>query len=207
MNSVLVKDISNVGVGTDRIGVAVAKAMDDAPDYQYVLEKKHNRVQPLSWFFGRFAAKLALRYGRILTTGENDAGIFAFAPTQSPSLFAVIKAGALMLPVHFGVLGAWRAFLLGIHLEKRRLSLVTEPHWYILAVGVEPGSQSLGKGGALLKQILQTADADNVPTYLEIFEEQLIALYEPMGFSVVHKDHLPGGLTLWCLKRPSFDMR
>lgn len=203
MSKGLIGTVSQIGSSTDSIGRAVAQAMTDAPDYQFVLEHKPDRTQSLAWFFSNFAAKLAIRYGQLLSTSANDGGIYTFAPGKSPSLIGLLRAGVLSLPRHFGWVGAWRAFLVGLQLEKHRLALTSEPHWYVLAVGVAPDQQGLGKGKRLVEEILERADLDQVPCYLEVFEEELIALYEPMGFKVLSQFRLPGDLTLWCLQRPA----
>lgn len=203
MDERLIQTVRQTGTATKSIGLAVAQAMTNAPDYRFVLERKTDRTQSLAWFFGHFAAKLAIQYGQLLATPDHDGGIYTFAPGKSPSPLALLRAGALLLPRHFGWAGTWRAFLVGLHLEKHRLALTDQPHWYVLALGVTPGQQGLGKGKRLIQQILDKADADNLPCYLEVFEPELIALYEPLGFRVLDRFSLPGELFLWCLQRPA----
>lgn len=194
--------IATPGPLTERMGMSLAQAFHDAPDYRFILACHPDRLSALSWFFGSFVARLALRYGSVLSTDIGGAGILLFAPGQSPSLPALLGAGALSLPRFFGLRGAWRAFFLGLHLERRRLQLAPLPHWYVIAVGVTPELQGRGNGIALLKRALQRSDADGVPCYLEVFEAELVARYERMGFVVLHQDRLPGELTLWCMLRP-----
>lgn len=193
--------IETAGPLTDQLGYSVAQAMNAAPDYRFILEGHRNPLAALSWFFGSFASRLTIRYGSVLSTPCGSAGLFSFAPGKSPSLLSVIKAGALSLPHHFGVKGAWRAFLLGLLLERTRLELVNEPHWYLLAVGVTPRQQGKGIGISLLEESLDRCDADGVPCYLEVFEAHLIPLYEKLGFRVKREQKLPNGLTLWSLLR------
>jgi ribosomal protein S18 acetylase RimI-like enzyme len=158
-------------------------------------------VSALSWFFGSFAARLALRYGHVLTTPEGTAGLLLFAPGKSPSVAAVIQAGVLSLPRRFGMRGAWRALLLGMHLERQRLKLAPVPHFYVIAVGVTPSRQGQGVGSALLRQIIQQCDSENTPCYLEVFEDLLVDRYRQMGFRVLQQETLANGLTLWCMLR------
>ena len=59
-----------------------------------------------------------------------------------------------------------------------------EAHWYLPAIGVEPGSQGRGHGSALLKQGLAVCDDHHVAAYLETTNPANIPVYEHFGFSV-----------------------
>lgn len=60
----------------------------------------------------------------------------------------------------------------------------TGAHYYILAVGVAPGEQGKGVGGALLRSALRLADERGLPCYLETASPRNVALYESLGFRV-----------------------
>jgi len=186
-----------------RMGRSIAEALCDAPDYKAILLGRNNRIYALSWFFGTFASRLSMQYGKIFSIDNGQGGILTFSPNQSPSLFSLIGAGVLSLPHYFGVRGAWRAFKVGMHLERRRLAQAPKSHWYVLALGVAPTQQGQGYGQALLTEVMQRADSDGIPCYLEVFEEHLVELYKRKGFDVLQKDSLPYGLTLWCMLRPA----
>lgn len=187
---------------TERLGRSMATAFSDAPDYSLILAGHHDRVAALSWFFGTFAARLTLRYGSIHSTEDGSAGIFVFAPGQSPSPMALLRAGVFSFPARFGFKSTWRAFALGIAMERQRLALAPMPHWYVLAVGVSPQKQGRGIGYSLVTHVINRAEADGVPCYLEAFEKELVIHYQQRGFHVLRKSELSNGLTLWCLLRP-----
>lgn len=189
-----------------RLGQSLAQAFSSAPDYSFILSGHPDKQRALSWFFGNFAAHLSLVYGSIHVTDDGAAGILTFAPGKSPSLLTLLRAGVLAFPRHFGWLGTYRAFSLGLHMEKQRLKLAPKPHWYVLAVGVTPDQQGQGLGYELVTRILRRAEADGVPCYLEAFEQHLVDHYERRGFRVVNKEQLPTGLTLWCLLREPSQM-
>lgn len=186
-----------------RVGSTLARAFHDAPDYSYILSQHPDKTAALAWFFGSFASRLALRYGRLFATPDLAAAILTFAPGQLPSPWAVLQAGLLRFPLQFGWRGTLRALLLGSHMEKRRLQLAPMPHWYIVAVGVVPELQGRGLGHALVSDILRRADQEQVPCYLEAFEDELVAHYQRRGFKVLKQEHLPGGLHLRYLLRPA----
>lgn len=184
-----------------RLGQSLAKAFSGAPDYSFILSGHPDKQRALSWFFGNFAARLSLVHGSIHVTEDGSAGILTFAPGKSPSFLTLLRAGVLAFPRHFGWLGTYRAFSLGLHMEKQRLNLAPMPHWYVLAVGVAPEHQGQGTGYELVTRAIRCAEADGVPCYLEAFEQKLVDHYERRGFRVVNKEQLPTGLTLWCLLR------
>ena len=62
-----------------------------------------------------------------------------------------------------------------------------------------PGS---GIGRSLVEPVLQRADRDGVPAYLESSKERNIAFYARHGFEVTGQIHTPrGGPTLWLMWR------
>lgn len=190
----------------DRLGQSLAQAFAEAPDYSFILAAHPDKRTALSWFFGRFAARLSLAYGTIHSTRDGSAGLLSFAPGKSPSLLTLLRAGVLAFPRHFGWRGTYRAFSLGLHMEKQRLKLAPMPHWYVLAVGVSPQQQGQGLGHELVTRVLERSVADGTPCYLEAFEQSLVDHYQRRGFRVVNQEQLPTGLTLWSLLREPFPL-
>ncbi len=76
-------------------------------------------------------------------------------------------------------------------LEQRRRTHVPAAHWYLSAVGVDPDRQHQGIGSALLRVVLDRADADGTPAYLETATARNVLLYERHGFEVVEELILP----------------
>lgn len=57
-----------------------------------------------------------------------------------------------------------------------------EPHWHLPLIGVDPGFQHLGLGGALLAHALERCDREGLPAYLEATSRRNAALYARHGF-------------------------
>jgi ribosomal protein S18 acetylase RimI-like enzyme len=88
-------------------------------------------------------------------------------------------------------------------LEQRRRTHVPAPHWYLSALGVDPDRQRQGIGSALLRIVLDRADADRTPAYLETATARNVLLYERHGFEVVEELILPGtDVRGWLMLRP-----
>ncbi|MGH8861398.1 MAG: GNAT family N-acetyltransferase [Jatrophihabitantaceae bacterium] len=78
----------------------------------------------------------------------------------------------------------------------------TAPHWYLFYLGAAPAQQSLGRGSALLRAVLDRCDEQGLPAYLEATNERNRALYLRHGF--VERDELPlpdGGPPLYPMWR------
>jgi hypothetical protein len=59
----------------------------------------------------------------------------------------------------------------------------TYPHWYLPWFGVDSVKQGKGTGGKLMERCLvETADADHLPAYLETPNPRSISFYERHGF-------------------------
>jgi ribosomal protein S18 acetylase RimI-like enzyme len=76
-----------------------------------------------------------------------------------------------------------------------------EPHWYLAVLGTDPTRQGEGLGSALLRQVLEDCDRDEVPAYLETGTERNVAFYTRHGFKVRDEFRLPGGPPIWLMWR------
>ncbi|MEZ5282712.1 MAG: GNAT family N-acetyltransferase [Acidimicrobiales bacterium] len=81
----------------------------------------------------------------------------------------------------------------------------TEPHAYLLAIGVRSASQGRGLGSLLLAHTLAEADRRGEPAYLEATSPRSRALYERHGFEVTGEitvDDSPSMWPMWREPRP-----
>jgi ribosomal protein S18 acetylase RimI-like enzyme len=77
-----------------------------------------------------------------------------------------------------------------------------DPHWHLSVLGVDPKRQRTGVGGALIRPVLERADADRVLCYLETSKEENIPYYARHGFEVTTElDMPPGAPRLWTMTR------
>ena len=75
------------------------------------------------------------------------------------------------------------------------------PHWYLAVLGTEPDRQGEGLATALLRQVLDDCDRDEVPAYLETGTERNVAFYTRHGFKVSEELRLPKGPPIWLMWR------
>lgn len=90
-----------------------------------------------------------------------------------------------------------RLAILGAAMEANHPKV---PHWYLNVVSTLPSHQSRGLGQAVLRPVLERADADGVPCYLESTNPRNRTLYYRLGFEDRDEIPLDGGpsmLAMW----------
>ena len=87
------------------------------------------------------------------------------------------------------------------HLEHLHKRDVPPEHWYLFVLGVEPDRQGQGVGGKMIAPILERADKDQLPCYLETMKERNVTFYQKHGFEVIVDDVFPDGPRYWTMKR------
>ena len=144
----------------------------------------------------------ALAWGRVLCArvdGEVRGAAIAYPPGTWPLPFLRwLRSGLGFLtigPRPFARLARYDA-ILNRHHPK-------EPHWYLYFLGVAPGWQGRGLGGALVRELARLAAADGVPLCLETDKESNVGFYRANGCEITSERRLAevGGITLWSLRR------
>ncbi|NNE12701.1 MAG: GNAT family N-acetyltransferase [Ilumatobacter sp.] len=80
----------------------------------------------------------------------------------------------------------------------------SEPHWYLHMLATDPDAQQRGRGAALMGAVFATADADDLPCYLETESEANVRYYRHHGFDVRSEWDVPlDGPRMWGMLRPA----
>ncbi len=69
--------------------------------------------------------------------------------------------------------------------DQKKKQLMPEPHWYLMAIGVDPDHQGEGHGSTLVRAGIEKADRDGKMIYLETETEQNVGFYQNLGFEVL----------------------
>ena len=69
--------------------------------------------------------------------------------------------------------------------------LVSEPHWYLAAIGVDSDNQGKGFGSKLMKPMLERIEREGYLVYLETNYEGNVDLYKHLGFEVANECTVP----------------
>ena len=117
----------------------------------------------------------------------------------------MFHAGMFAAPFQFGLrdLRAFAAFV--GHTDKVHREVIPERHYYLLTLGVSPRLQRQGAGGSLLRQMLQRADRERMPTYLETQRPENVPIYERFGYKIANNAAIPSvALQNWgMIRRPT----
>ena len=190
-----------VPVGEDDVPVladVAARAFADDAMFTFVFPDPARRPAQLARFF-RGAVRYGTLAGRPRTTPDR-AGVAIWLPPghTGMSVVAMARAGMLAFPVTLGPAAFRRFVAYTSWLDGQRRALVPDPHWFLLALAVDPERQRRGVGTALMAPVL----GDGLPVYLETTEEENIAYYARSGFEVV-RDAVPdtAGPRTWLMLR------
>jgi ribosomal protein S18 acetylase RimI-like enzyme len=186
----------------ERAAEVLARAFHDDPVVRFIFPNEKGRTPWLKMMFG-VQVRLGHRYGRVYTT-EDFAGVAVWLAPENVGLspWQYLRAHGLTFGFNtpLGVLKRSLRFL--GYAQKLHRQCITAKHWYLPYLGVEPAHQGKGTGSRLLKPVLEQADADGLPCFLETASERTIRLYERHGFVIIREGNtLRGGPRLWAMLR------
>ena len=147
--------------------------------------------------------RFCLKYGNVLSTSDNLEGVMAIAPhDKDMTALRVIRSGAFFLSMKISS-EAKKMKVLSNAIEEAKKSLNLGPYIHLLIMGVSQEFQGKGFGGKLLRAVIEKAETEGKPIYLETQKEENVSLYEKYGFSVKKKIILPEPLNLpmWLMLR------
>jgi GNAT superfamily N-acetyltransferase len=184
---------------TDRAAVAatVAAGFFDDPVTQWLLPDVDRRRQVVLPMFQLYVDGYLPHGETYLTLDGNGAAVWlppnteAFTPDEEHAFGEAIAD--LLGP------DADRAFQLGEIFAEHHPN---EPLYYCQFLATIPAFQGRGIGSAFLRDMLQRADSEGMPAYLEATSPQNRALYERHGYVSQGELTLPNsGPTLWQMWR------
>ncbi len=147
--------------------------------------------------------RFCLKYGNVLSTSDNLEGVMAIAPHDKDiTALRVIRSGAFFLSMKIAS-EAKKLKVLSNSIEEAKKSLNLGPYIHLLIMGVSQEFQGKGFGGKLLRAIIEKAETERKPIYLETQKEENVNLYEKFGFYVTKKINLPDpvNLPMWLMVR------
>ena len=149
--------------------------------------------------------RFCLKFGHVLSTSENIEGVMAIAPyDKGMTTWRIIRSGAFFLSMQI----AGEAKIMQVltkAVEEAKKSLDLGLYMHLLIMGVSQEFQGKGFGGQLLRAVIEKAEIEKLPIYLETQKEANVSLYEKYGFSVKKRVILPDPLNLpmWLMVRNS----
>lgn len=169
------------------VSESLAMAFMNDPLESYVFPAAEERKQKSPDHFAT-----VLRYG--LQFGEayelpNSEGAVVWLPPGKTDITPekAEKGGLTKLPDLIGYDAALRFFIVSEYLKSFHITDAPGLHWYTMVIGVAPASCGKGYGRALMQPVIEKAQTEQMPIYLETFEPSNVNFYTKLGFRVVRE--------------------
>jgi Acetyltransferase (GNAT) family len=161
-----------------------------------------SRFNSLQWF-SRAILTYSQPYCHIYTTPEPMWGVVAWHPPGQPSFN--LRSLLRSLPSSSSQIELdkfWEFLSLLFMLEDYRKQQMPCLHWHLGILGVIPKFQRQGIGSALLQPVLQQADGEGLPCYVEVTNQRAIGFYQHHGFEPLKMiQFAQDAPCLWTMKR------
>jgi len=154
--------------------------------------------------FSHDFSKINLRYAQPLNytyTTPEFKGIAAWIPPDKYPLnfLKLLQLGFYRIPLQLGLGKTRKLLYLFSMFEKYHKQDMNQPHWYLMALGVSETYQGQGIGNLLIQPILERADKEGLPCYLETSTERAVRFYQRNGFEILRTEEQP--VKFWTMKR------
>jgi ribosomal protein S18 acetylase RimI-like enzyme len=186
-----------------KAAAVIAASFFDYPMFTFYFPDPKRREVDLPWYLGN-VLNCALRYGEVYTTPELSGVLFTLPPGHTRiSLWEYILNGFGPTPLRMGPkkypeTDACEAFVGDVHEEIMN----GRPHYYLWGLAIDPRQKRSGIGTALLQPVLEKADTEKMPFYLETHDERNVAYYQRFGFTLARATVIPKyGLDVYCMVR------
>jgi len=184
----------------DNVAAALADAFRDDPVFAWLISASTpRRDEKLRTFFASMARSYLRRGKNVYVVGDGQAAALWSAPgSWTLPMSEMLRETPSALKA-FGR-NTFRAVRTQLQVESKHPK---EPlHWYLGYLGTRSDSQGQGIGSAMLREVLDVADANGTPAYLESSNERNLTLYRRHGFEVVEEIRALGsGPTIWRMWR------
>ena len=183
----------------------LAAAFAQDPLISHFLPEAHDAQRVALGKMSQSMLNLAQPYDHIYTTANQPQGVAIWQPPETSEaprteLWNLLTSGRLEALLY----GRWDRIIDAVWLtsifEEEHKKLMPEPHWYLMMLGVSPNCQGQGIGGKLIQPVLDLADRDNLPCYLETSTSGGVRFYKRHGFETLHQDFF-GGNPYWAMRR------
>ena len=176
----------------------LARAFEHDPCMAWVFRDEGLRVDHLRLLF-RGALDIYVPHGISFTTADRASTALWAPPQHWRTPDEVVER---MAPVLAEVYGEETLLRLLTFFGVTEAKHPDADHYYLAVLASDQGRQGQGLGSANMRPVIERADAESVPCYLESSNERNVPLYERYGFEVTEVVHLPDGPPIWLMWRP-----
>lgn len=174
----------------DTAAFTLAEAFRDDPLVHILARDVERRSEVGRWFFG-VTVDYGMRWGRVWVDEEASAVSVWLPPDGAWTAGRSFRIGMGAFPIRVGVRAMVRVVQAAPVLDRLH-AILSEPHWYLMAIGTLPERQRVGLGAALVAAGASQADGARVPCYLETATTRNVEFFGRHGFEVTGTEHTLG---------------
>ena len=178
----------------------LTRAFAGDPFFAHVFPDPAAGDDPIRWYL-EATARASIALGGAYATLDVPVGVALWIPTSGEIDPKTARASGLDRRAEvFGPEAEARFRALGAGFGELHGRNVPIPHRYLTILGVDPGQQGRGVGGAVLAPGLAAADRAGVPCYTETTRARNVPFYERHGFVVLQSGTIES-VPYWTFRR------
>lgn len=170
-----------------RAGSVLARAFSDTVQFSTVLPDGASRQRKLESLFTGTVKMTFSAKGVAERTAKFEGVALWLPPGRDigfwPMLRSAVASAPLILTPPYPnlrrLMGMLRQF------DDTQKQMMPDPHWHLMALGVDPAHQRRAFGPALVIRGRERADAHGAPIYVETETGPNVTFYEKLGFDVL----------------------
>ena len=181
----------------------LARAFHDDPLMVYTIPDPAERARLLPDVYLRMV-RFGLLAGEVFTTEGSPYGVALWLAPNAQWTRENMQASGMHEIARVIGDDAYRRYREVVSREWQvRERDMADPCWYLFLLGVEPSRQRLGIWRSMMQPVLERANAERVPCYLETENERNVAFYKRQGFDLVVNGEQAGasGVRFWTFRR------
>jgi GNAT superfamily N-acetyltransferase len=188
-------------VNVQQAAETLISAFEDFPLFTFLLPEKLKRREKLMAIFEGYI-RFGLRYGYVYATSSNFKGtaIWFNYEEMNTSIISYLRCGMFKLLRKLGLKDSLRFVKIndyGLELHEKNIS---EPHWYLLLLGVHPPHQGKGYGTLLVEEMFRLTDNNKWPYWVDTQKEENVNFFQKFGFDLVEVGKIPeSDVKHWCM--------
>ena len=186
-----------------RAGTVLGRAFEDDPLWRATFLDSDRSESLVAMFTAVIKSTVAAR-GVAEANQTIDAIALWLPPGKDLGFWSMLRSGFALPRFATRLPAPDRRRMMAVlrQLDERKKALMSEPHWYLAAIGVDPAKQGGGLGSRLVRSGIARADRENAAIYLETEAESNVGFYERLGFEVVDEITASGlDLPVWLMVR------
>jgi hypothetical protein len=168
---------------TQALAGVLSRAFYEEPYFTYMVPDENERRSVLPGFLNAILDVSRLD-GESYTTPDVEGGAVWISPDHTSTFERSVRARLRSTNFTLSTPSFRRCVRLSTRLEQVREQLSRSPHWYLIALGLDPTNERASIRPALLQPVLSRADAEGSYCYLETLQERSLSFYDAQGFRI-----------------------